>query len=125
MKKNMVQTEEMAAQAEMRDNILNSLDIPLYVSDLATNEILYANLALRKMHGDQPLMGRVCWEALHNKTKRCEFCPITYLLKHPGMNYSREKYNGFHEKIYSSIIPWANGKMAHFHYTLDISKEYL
>lgn len=117
--------DEAAIQIEIRDNILNNLELAIYVSDLATNEILYTNLAMRKMHGDRPLAGRICWEALHSKSKRCEFCPILYLLKHPGMEYQRESCNGYHEKTCSRIIPWTNGKLAHLQYVIDVSQYYL
>lgn len=125
MKKITGQSDYTEIQVKIRDHILNNLDISIYVSDLATNEILYANLALQRAHGNQPLTGRICWEALHNKSKRCEFCPIPYLLKHPGKGYQRERYNGFHEKICNNIIPWANGKLAHLQYIVDTSKDYL
>lgn len=111
--------EDTVVRLETRDNILNSLKIAIYVTDLATNEIIYVNTALQRMHGDRPLTGRICWEALQNKTERCDFCPLPYLLKYSGRSYQRETYNGSSLKIYSSIIPWANGKLVHLHYTVD------
>lgn len=113
---------ETSTQIETRNAILDNLDIPIYVSDLATNEILYTNTALQQMYGDQTLTGRICWEALKNETKRCEFCPIPYLLKHPGKGYQREIYNGRHLKIYDSIIPWKKGKLTHLQYVVDITR---
>lgn len=116
--------DKTATQVKMEDNILNSLNISIYVSDMATNKLLYANMALQQKHGGQPLIGKVCWEALESKTKRCESCPIPYLLKHPGENYQREIYNGGHLKIHDSIIQWGNGKLVHLRYMIDIAKEY-
>jgi len=110
-----------AAEADIRDSILDNLNITIYVSDLATNEILYANRALQLKHNGQPLAGKVCWEALENKTNRCESCSIPYLLKHPGKSYQQEINNGWYLKIYDSIIPWKNGKLVHLRYVVDIT----
>lgn len=103
------------------ENILNYLNIPIYVSDLVTNEILYANTALLRLNENRQLVGRICWEALQDEAKRCQACPIPYLLKHPGEGYQREVYNGKYQKIYDCIIPWANGKLAHLQYRVDMN----
>lgn len=108
---------------ELKDNILNSLNMSIYVSDLVTNEILYANMTLQQRHGNQLLVGKICWEVLENKSNRCESCPIPYLLKHPGECYQREIYNDRRLKIYDSIILWENDKLAHLRYIVDVAKE--
>lgn len=110
---------EMTMRSETRDSILNNLGIPIYVSDMATNEILYVNEPMQFMYGDRPLIGMVCWEALKDETKRCGSCPIPYLLKHPGTVYHREIYNGENCKVFSCIIPWKNGELAHMQYILN------
>lgn len=115
------QYKDMAARLETRDNILNSLKIAIYVTDLSTNEIIYVNTALKRMYRDQPLTGRICWETFQNKTERCEFCPLPYLLKYSGRSYQRETYGGNNLRIYSEIIPWANGKFVHLQYMVDMT----
>lgn len=109
--------DEKTIQIEIRDSILNSLDLLIYVSDMVTNEILFANVPLRQRYGDNSLTGKTCWEALRNESKRCENCPIPYLLKHPGESLQREMcVEGGRFQVSDSIIPWANGKLAHLQY---------
>lgn len=115
------QLDEITALLEARDSILNNLDIAICVSDLATNEILYANAPLRQMFGDEQLTGRICWEALNGGSERCEFCAIPYLLKHPGQAYEWEiRTEDGCFQICDSIIPWANGRVAHMQCMMEI-----
>lgn len=104
--------------------ILDHLEIAVYVSDLETNRILFANQELRLIHGGMPLIGQICWETLWNATKRCDFCPIPYLLKNPGKSYRGERTEEDRQfQVYDSIIPWSKGKLAHLHYMIEKDME--
>lgn len=116
-----INPDETAMQLEIRDNILNNMNIAVYVSDLATNEILFANMALRQLLDNDSLTGRICWEALRNESKRCAFCRIPYLLKNPGQGCHWEMCSGdSHFLIYDNIIPWSNGRLAHLQCMMKI-----
>lgn len=99
-------------------------DAITYVTDLETNEILFVNNETQKLYNYKQLNGRICWEAFHNKKERCEFCSISYLLKHPGVTRNWEYYDEGRERLYrvqNSIIPWIGGKMAHMQLSVAIS----
>lgn len=114
--------DETAAVDKMRESVLNGIGTLIYVTDLETNEILFANTALRNMYGDSPLTGRVCWEALQNRTSRCRFCPVPHLLKNPGKDYEWNFFNnvfGKRYRVHDSIIPWSGGRLAHLEYAAE------
>lgn len=114
--------DEKMSRIESMDNILNGMNIAILVSDMVTNEILYANAELRRMYRDAPLIGKICWESLKNESKRCKDCPISRLLKNPEESYQHV----IHEEdkcfqINDSIIPWSGGKLAHLRYIVEIT----
>ena len=114
---------ELIDRLNIRDSVLDHLEFAIFVTDLGTNEIVYANAMMRRMHGDKELAGRICWEAMRNENKRCEFCPIPYLLKNPGKSYQWEwDIDNRHFQMYDSIIPWEKGRMAHMHCKVEITK---
>jgi len=117
--------DELMNGLKMRDSILDNLELAIYVTDLATNEIVYANPMTLHMHGTEELEGRICWEAMWNENKRCEFCPIPHLLKNPGKNYQWEwDIDDRHFQMYDSIIPWEKERVAHMHYRVEITKPF-
>ncbi len=57
--------------------MIESLDAAAYVTDAETNQVLYANEALKKRMRVDPV-GQVCWKALHpGATGPCSFCPAS------------------------------------------------
>lgn len=103
-------------------SILDHLDIAIYVSDMATHKIVFTNRALQQMYGDTSLIDRICWETLWARDRRCEFCPIPYLLMHPGESYHWGLAEGGSQfQLCDSIIPWIDGKLMHLQYMVEIS----
>lgn len=122
MQNNKSQSDETESQSQI---ILNNINVAVFVSDMVTNKILYANKKLQQMYEDNTLTDKICWEALRNIEKRCEFCPIPYLLKNPGESYQWELCEGDKLfKICDSIIPWVDGRMAHLQYMVDITYDH-
>jgi len=117
-----VSLDELAIQLEIRNSILDNLEVAVFVTDLATNRIVYANAMTRRMYGNEDLAGRICWE-VRNERKRCGFCPIPYLLKNPGKGYQWEwAIDDRYFRLYDSIIPWEKGRVAHMHCMVEITK---
>lgn len=105
---------------EVRELLLNALHIELYVSDMASDEILYASPSTQQMVGSSMLAGRTCWEVIKKKESRCTDCPVYILLKNPGKCLKRVvEENGKRSLVYDSIIPWQGGKFAHLQYSID------
>lgn len=123
MPERVAHTDELAAKLEMLENILNNMDTAVYVSELATNKILFANMALRQLSDEYSLIGRLCWEALRNESERCGFCKIPYLLKNPGKGCHWELcMGGSRFQMYDNIIPWVEGKLVHMQCIVEIAE---
>ena len=115
--------EELQEQIELRNCVLEGMNMDIYVSDMSSHEILYTNMEPREGEAEDLPTGRICWEALKGRNNRCECCPVTYLLKNPGKTYLKE-FRGGGRQVFScdKIIPWLKGRLAHLHYTLDITE---
>lgn len=112
--------EEVFKQLELRNRVLDGMDISVYVSDMFTNEILYANKKVRLGCCGDPV-GRLCWDAVKGADKRCEDCPIVYLLKNPGRSRKEEIADGDKRfAVCDSIINWLDGRLVHLHYTQEL-----
>ncbi len=64
-------------------SILDSLDAVVYVADMQSYEILFANKYTKDLFGD--VTGEICWKALQtNQTEPCSFCTNDKLLNKEG-----------------------------------------
>ncbi|MCS7098536.1 MAG: ATP-binding protein [Candidatus Methanomethyliaceae archaeon] len=114
-----VEFEEMMA-------IFDSIEDPIYVIDLNTHEIIYANKYLCKILNDNPI-GKICYKEIKGLDKPCSFCTNEILLKQNIYRY--ENYNEKLKKYYNVIIKpirWPDGRIVKFEYAIDISdRKYL
>ena len=108
--------------------VLNNLDIMIYVSDLETDKILFANDALRKSLGTaDSLKGKICWKTIHGReTSRCAFCRLPQLFENPEAQSvvweSVNESDGKNYDIHDCIIQWEDNKKAHLQYAVDVSR---
>jgi PAS domain S-box-containing protein len=82
-------TKRKKAEERNRDahhrllTILNSINALIYVADMDTYEILFANQLLNDTHGD--IEGEKCWSSLQKgQTGPCDFCTNHKLLDNEG-----------------------------------------
>lgn len=123
MRGEMVESGGKAAQIERLNCVLDGLNIPIYISDISTNRILYASARLRWMRSGRQLIDRICWEVLQDRNKRCEACPVIYLLKNPGKDYRwMLDIEGRRFLVCDNIITWSKGKMVHMQFMVDIAE---
>lgn len=119
--------DEIGNREEGLSSVLNMMDISIYVSDLDTNEILFANDTLHKnMAATSPLAGKICWVTLYGgNTSRCSFCKLPQLLKNPDdPPVIWEHVNELTGRRYIAsdcIIQWEDDKKAHLSYAIDIT----
>lgn len=119
--------DEIVYRQEMLNSVLNNMDIVIYVSDLETDEILFANDTLHKsLQATGPLTGKTCWKTIYpNKTSRCAFCKLPQLLDSPEAApvvwEHIHELTGRHYITYDCIIRWENNKKAHLEYAIDIT----
>ncbi len=107
--------------------ILDSIDDIVYVTDLETKELLYANKKLRNGYNMQEndYAGKTCWEVLRPDFKEsCHFCQHHLLCK-DNSTVRHELYNSLANKwfdITDTMIEWEDGRKAVVMVCYDISK---
>jgi len=119
--------DEIVYREEVLNSVLNNMDIVIYVSDLETDEMLFANDTLHKSLGaEAPLAGKTCWKAIYkNKSSRCVFCKRPQLLENPEATpvvwEHIHELTGRRYIVYDCIIQWEKNKKAHLEYAIEIT----
>lgn len=99
-------------------NLLEShfdlIPLQVYIADVATYEIVFANKLLTPLYGD--LRGKTCYKALHGINVPCDFCPIQHVLNDKGMpNGLTNDFEYFNEvedcwyQVKARALGWTNG----------------
>jgi len=106
--------------------VLDSLDAFVYVADIQTYEILFANHLTEKLFGH--ITGKICWQVLQTgMTGPCPFCPNEKLITpegNPGEVIASEMQNTLNGHWYSirdRAIEWFDGTIVHLQIAFDIS----
>jgi signal transduction histidine kinase len=118
--------KEAEAANALLETVLNNLDTLIYVSDIDTYEILFANQQIQEVFG--PIDGRICWQVLQEgRTGPCGFCAIPPLLPpHNTANpiHHRELQNTRNGRWYTtadSVVEWIDGRRVHLSMLVDIT----
>ena len=126
--------KEIAARAHMRDganpdvleSILNGMDAYIYVTDPATDEILFINDKMREHFKLDNRSGVKCWSVLQSgMTERCPFCPNHRLNIHPDETIVWEEQNTVTKRHYRNsdkLIRWQDGRLVHMQHSIDITE---
>ena len=106
--------------------ILDSLDALVYVSDMDTYELLFANEYGRSIWGD--IQGKTCWKALQqDQDGPCSFCTNDRLLDKSGKPtdvYVWEFQNTVNKRWYQCrdrAIQWIDGRIVRMEIATDIT----
>ncbi len=119
-------SERIIRQANQRVNaVLAGIDAVVYVTDIQTRTILYANSKARELYGE--LEGKTCWRTIHSgRQEPCPSCPATDLISNDGsngMHSSEFQHPGsglwFHAT--DCVIPWDDGRLVHLRVATDIT----
>ncbi|MEK6792010.1 MAG: ATP-binding protein, partial [Deltaproteobacteria bacterium] len=107
--------------------VLNSLDAAVYVADMKTYEILFANALVTSLFGD--VVGKTCWQTLQSgQTGPCPFCTNDKLLDknaEPTGVYKwefRNTANGQWYAIHDRAIRWIDGQRVRLEIAYDITE---
>ncbi len=111
---------------EILKNILNGMSAYIYVSDMATDEILFINKSMREVFGlGEDVVGQTCWKVLQSGfTERCSFCPNFKLEVDPLQEVVWEEHNTVthrHYKNVDSVIAWTDGRLVHMQHSTDVT----
>ena len=106
--------------------VLDSLDAIVYVADMHSYEILFANRHAEKLFGH--VTGRICWQVLQSgMSGPCPFCRNNELLTPEGKPRDIvlwEQQNSINSKWYSvrdRAIDWFDGRVVHLQIAFDIT----
>jgi len=127
LKASIEQTNESEQSLSILSNILNGLDVMIYVTTPDTCEILFINDYMREHFGimDDGI-GQICYKIfLKDMEQKCDFCPCYQLDNEPDSTVVWEKRNPLTNRIYRNTdryIEWQNGKMVHIHQSIDVTE---
>jgi len=119
-------TEEALRDSEERfATVMNSLQALVYVADMESHELLFANQFTRDSFGD--IVGKRCWQMLQaGQSGPCEFCTNKYLVQdgQPTGVYTWEFQNTasgrwFH--IQDQAIRWVDGRLVRMEVATDVT----
>jgi PAS domain S-box-containing protein len=123
------QAEDALTQAHERfTSVLNGLEAIVYVADMQTHEILFANQYARQLFNTD-LVGKRCWETLHiGQAGPCAFCTNKKLVTAAGEPAKEscvwEFENALVKKwfyVQDRAIYWNTGKVVRLAIATDIT----
>lgn len=119
--------EALAASHEQMLTILDNLEAIVYVSDMQTYELLYANAYLKDKI-PTALEGKICWQTIQEgQTGPCPFCTNERLLKAdgtPAEPYIWDFRNTINKRLYHIVdkaITWSDGRIVRLEIATDIT----
>jgi PAS domain S-box-containing protein len=126
-------TERKGVEAKLNESherllaVLDSMDAIVYVADMKTHKILFANKYVRDAFGD--VVGKTCWMTLQTaQTGPCSFCSNDKLVSPDGESagvYAWEfqnTVNGRWYDIHDRAIKWVDGRMVRLEIATDITE---
>jgi PAS domain S-box-containing protein len=106
--------------------VLDSLEAIVYVADLRSYEILFANRYAEKLFGH--ITGKTCWKVLQSgMTGPCPFCANKKLITDDGrpkdsiLWENKNTINGRWYTIRDRAIDWFDGRVVHLQIAVEIS----
>ncbi len=121
-----VDTTETKRSRETLANILNSLDAIILATVPETGEILFINDKNKAFFGiEEDGTGKPCYEFLHGRPRRCDYCPYTELEQNPEAVVQWEPVDPHIDQTHrmtARLIDWPGGKKAHLEFGVDITE---
>lgn len=126
-------TARKQAEQVLRDSqvqmtqILDSLNQIVYVSDVETYEVLFANKQVRDLFGE--VTGKICWQVLQQgMTGPCPFCTNSKIIDEHGRSlgtYVWEFQNTVHGvwlDVRDTAIRWTDGRLVRMEIATNITE---
>ncbi|MDR3237863.1 MAG: PAS domain S-box protein [Spirochaetia bacterium] len=101
--------------------VLNSMDAVIYVADLNSYEILFANRYMKDSFGEET-EGRRCWEVIHGSGSPCKFCGNERLLEGVRRLEYRSMRNRLWYQFIDRAIVWIDGRLVRISIGIDITE---
>jgi len=121
------ETAVRLSQQTMR-TVLDNINSNIFVVDMDSSKILFANKSITELAGNESLEGKVCWKVLQTgKTGICDFCSQPQLFDGNHCPTGTYHWEQFHEMsgrwlaLASSAIKWIDGRLVHLNVSIDIT----
>ncbi|MCL1902846.1 MAG: ATP-binding protein [Oscillospiraceae bacterium] len=112
---------------DFTSQILNGLNVMIYVTDPKTGEILFINDTMKNHYGLDVGVGEICYKVLQDGIdERCEFCACHKLDKAPDEIIVWEENSTLTHRVYRNTdryIDWIDGRKVHIQHSVDITDE--
>ncbi|MBF0634671.1 MAG: PAS domain S-box protein [Nitrospinae bacterium] len=125
-----VSPEDIMQSHNRQLTVLNELEAIVYIADMETYEVIFANAYLKGVLGD--VIGKTCWESLQvGQAGPCDFCTNAKLTDKSGNPvgvYEWEFQNtkvGRWYHIRDKAIEWVDGRIVRLEIATDITKRKL
>ncbi len=122
------QSQQLEKEQAKFSIVLDSLESLIYVADIETYEILFANQYAKKLFGYQ-IVGKKCWQVLQKEqTGPCSFCEIPKQVNKaskPTDIYTWEYKNSVNQRWYymqEQAIQWTDRRLVRLEISTDITK---
>jgi PAS domain S-box-containing protein len=108
--------------------VLESIDADVYVADMDTYDVLYANRSMENSFG-KGLIGKKCYQVLRKESRPCAHCNNDHLLSDEGKPLSQrsgEMYNPVTRRWYidyDRAIKWIDGRYVRLQVATDITEK--
>lgn len=115
--------DTLTTEREQLLSIFGSIEEPIYVADMDTHEVLYANGASKKIFGSY-IVGEQCYKVMHGKLEPCSFCTNKIIREMNYRPYFWEYTNTMVNRSYQIIdrvIRWTDGRDVRFELAIDIT----
>jgi diguanylate cyclase (GGDEF)-like protein len=116
---------EIQTRSEILTVMMDQLDIDVFIADIDTHKLLFANKRMQETYHFNSLDNVYCYDVA-GKGYPCEKCLLDDVKKCEGNLVIRDTYSEVthhYYRNYDSIIPWSGEKQkAHLHYAMDISQ---
>ena len=110
-------------------NVLSNVDAMVFVCDLNSKRLEYANDYLCGLLGRGDIRGELCHEALYGSSTPCPFCPKDQLLGKEGARQSTLVRWEIHNQIVNRdlmmtgrLVTWHDGRLLHMEVGMDITE---
>jgi len=124
------QNEELSQAHKRLLTVLDGLDAAVYVSEMDTYQILFANRYVREAYGD--VEGKICWQVLqNNRSGPCEHCLRDRLLNADGepagvqTREFQQKTTGKWYEAHNRAIRWVDDRIVKLEIATDITERKL
>jgi len=107
--------------------VLDSIDATLYVADMTTHEILFANRFIKECFG-RDIVGDICWRVFRGRDAPCQDCTSDKLLDKEGNATGvctwegRNPITGRWYINYDRAVKWIDGRMVRLQVGTDITR---